>query len=108
MDNLTLEKCYEILNISSDASLAEIEQHYYSVVAEKLKSGEKQELVNIRQAYLQLTAYRQEEDKNKEKKEIKQFDIYLTKALNQSSHPVQESHEHNTQTAIQEENYCLE
>lgn len=67
MDNLSIEQCYKILNIDNDLTLAEIDKHYYSLVAEKLKSGEKEELVSIRQAYLQLTEYKQKEQKNKEK-----------------------------------------
>ncbi|MTF40629.1 J domain-containing protein [Cyanobacterium aponinum] len=82
MDNLSIEQCYKILNIDNDLTLAEIDKHYYSLVAEKLKSGEKEELVSIRQAYLQLTEYKQKEQKNKEKTQTKQFDIYLTKTLN--------------------------
>ncbi|WP_330203265.1 J domain-containing protein [Cyanobacterium sp. Dongsha4] len=84
MDNLSIEQCYKILNINNDATLPEIDKHYYSLVAEKLKSGEKEELVNIRQAYLQLTEYKQKEQKNKEKTQTKQFDIDLTKTLNKN------------------------
>lgn len=82
MDNLTIEECYQILNLDQNVNLAQIEQHYYSLVAAKLKSGDKKELVDIRRAYLKLIDYHQEQEKNKEKREKKQSDIDLAKTLN--------------------------
>lgn len=75
MDNLTLEECYKILNLSSEATLEDIEASYYKLIGDKLKTNNKQDLVDLKQAHSQLIEYYQnnEEKKLKRKKPLSIF-----------------------------------
>ncbi|MBL1209760.1 J domain-containing protein [Geminocystis sp. GBBB08] len=82
MDNLTFEECYKILNLTSEATLPDIEESYYKLVGEKLKTGNKQDLIDLKHAHSQLIQFYQNDQENQINKEKKEYDNYLTKTIN--------------------------
>lgn len=83
MDNLTIEQCYTILELKDQTTLEELDHHYYKLIGEKLKSGNKDEINNLKQAYSQLREYCQNQESNKQEKEEKKYQNFLTNSLNQ-------------------------
>ncbi|MGI0480172.1 J domain-containing protein [Geminocystis sp. CENA526] len=83
MDNLTLEQCYQILNLTEQPTLEELDHHYYKLIGEKLKSGNKDEINNLKLAYSQLREYCQNKQDNQVEKETKKYQHSLTNSLNQ-------------------------
>lgn len=83
MDNLTVEKCYEILKITTEATLEDIETNYYKLVGEKLKTHNKQDLVDLKQAHSKLIEHYHHNQEKKEHKENKRYLNFLEKSINQ-------------------------
>lgn len=83
MDNLTLEECYKILNLTSEATLQDVETKYYKLIGEKLKTNNKQDLINLKQAHSQLTEYYQHQEENKEKKLKNSYQKSLVNTINE-------------------------
>lgn len=83
MDNLTIEQCYTILELNDQTTLEELDHHYYKLIGEKLKSGNKEDINTLKQAYSQLREYCQNQENNKQEKEEKKYQNFLNNSLNQ-------------------------
>lgn len=83
MNNLTIEQCYTILKLNDQATLEDIDHNYYKLIGEKLKSGNKEDINSLKQAYNQLKKYHHNEQDNKLENETKKYQTFLTNTLNQ-------------------------
>ncbi|MBF2056173.1 MAG: J domain-containing protein [Cyanobacterium sp. T60_A2020_053] len=82
MKDLTIEECYQILELDPNTNLAEIEQHYFKFLGNRLKQGEKQELELIKQAYKILSDYYYYQQEQQEKLKQKSYELDIAKKLN--------------------------
>ncbi|BAQ65446.1 molecular chaperone DnaJ [Geminocystis sp. NIES-3709] len=83
MDHLTLDQCYQILNLSPTSTLEDLEKNYYKLIGDKLKSNNKEDINNLKQAYTQLTEFYQNQQENNIEKERKESEKFITNSINQ-------------------------
>jgi len=82
MDNLTIDECYQILDLDKSASLQDIEKAYYKLVGEALKSGRKYKIESIKSAYSQLIDHHTIQKEVQLDEEKKSYELALTKTIN--------------------------
>lgn len=88
MDNLTVEECYKILNLSEGATLEDIDKSYYQQITGKLKAGNKEELAQLRQAHLFLTEYYRNLESQKLEQEYQKRQQNIFKKLTENLKPL--------------------
>jgi len=82
MNNLTIEQCYEILNLTSTSNIEDIDHSYYQLIGEKLKTGNKEDLINLKQAHSQLIEYYQIKQENNDEIENNRYQKFLANLIN--------------------------
>lgn len=82
MKDLTIEECYQILELDSNTNFMDIEQHYFKLLGNRLKQGKKEELELIKQAYKILSDYYYHQQQQKQEIEKKTYEFNIAQQIN--------------------------
>ncbi len=82
MNDLDPEKYYQIFNLTTHATLEDLEQSYLKLVGKKLREGSKEELESLKQIYAQLKDYIQQEIEQQQEAQKQAYQHHLTELIN--------------------------